>query len=1057
MKTITDFSIAHKTSVFALCVIILIMGAGSYMSLPKESSPSITVPIIIVNVLYPGVSPKDMESLVTKKLETKLDEIRQVQELRSTTAEGYVMVEVEFEANMDIESALQRVRDKVNQAKAEMPSDIEEPYVGEVSFDDFPILLINLSGRYGLLRLKEIAEDLQNKFESVPGVLSADISGELEREVQVDVDPVRLRSYNLALTDVIETIQEENLTLPGGSVDGGTVDFTVRVPGEFDDPSIVGDLVVIAVGDRVVHIRDLAEVRYGFKERETLARQNGDPCITLSVRKRSGENLIQIADQIKRIIAGATPSFPPTTEVTVVADQSKEIRMIVRELENNIFSGLVLVVLVLFAFLGFRNSLFVAIAIPLSMLISFIVLAGLGYTLNMVVLFSLILALGMLVDNAIVIVENIYRHRTEGYSRMEASSKATNEVAIPVIASTITTLCAFGPMIFWPDIIGEFMKYLPITLIITLSSSLFVALVINPTFCSVFIRSGGSETRSRTDRFFVRFRAFYKGQLQWALRRRAITLIGAFLALAGSFFAYGLFGKGVEFFPDSDPNYAYIDVVAPLGTRLEVSDAMVRSIEKEIPSFPDIKHFVSNVGSASDVFWGGGGGTPHHSRITVEFVDRADRTRSSRLTVEQFRERFGRMPGARVDVLVPTGGPPTGDPVDVELLGPDFEVLGRLAKQVRQKIKDVPGLVDLQDDFDEGRPEVRVRIDRQKAALYNLSTWSVATTIQTAIMGTEASKYRVGEDEYDITVRFRKEDRDAFENLDRITVFYEGSHIPVSNFAAFELSAGLGTIIRKNQDRVVSVTANAEGRLSNDVLNDVIARLDEFELPSGYSIRFSGETEDQDEAAAFLSRAFGIAVLLIFLVLISQFDSVVLPFVIITAVVLSLIGVLWGLILLRMPFGIIMTGVGVISLAGVVVNNAIVLIDYIQKLRARGLEKTEAIVHAGTVRLRPVILTAITTILGLIPLSTGMSFDIRDFSFTVGGESSDWWGPMGVAVIFGLAVATFLTLIVVPILYSVLTGWSERLAERVSGAITESTVVRKDEVEEALRRGAAEE
>ena len=1038
MKSITDFSIAHKTSVFALCVIIVIMGASSYLSLPKESSPSITIPIIVVQIIYPGVSPKDMESLVTKKLETKLDEIKQVQELRSTTGEGYVVVEAEFEANMDIESALQRVRDKVNQAKSEMPADIEEPYVSEISFDDFPIMLLNISGGYGLLRLKEVAEDLQDRIESVSGVLAADISGVLEREVQVDVDPVRLRAYSLGLEDVIETIAEENLTIPGGSVDGGTVSFTVRVPGEFDDPGIVGDLVVDAPDGRPIYIRDLAEVRYGFKERETFARQNGVECVSLSIKKRSGENLIRIADEVKGIIDERLPRYPPTTEIVVVADGSKEIRDIVRDLENNIFSGLVLVVLVLFAFLGFRNALFVGMAIPLSMLISFIVLAALGYTLNMVVLFSLILALGMLVDNAIVIVENIYRHRTEGYTREQASSKATNEVAVPVIASTITTLCAFGPMIFWPDIIGEFMKYLPITLIITLSCSLFVALVINPVFCSVFIKARPEGSRSRVDELFTRFRAYYKKQLSWALRHPALTIGGTVLFLLISIAAYAVLGKGIEFFPETDPNYVYIDVVAPLGTRVEVSDELVRGIEEAIPTFPDIKHFVANVGTTADICWGGGGGgTPHHSRVTIEFVDRVDRVQSSEITVERMRERFSRIAGARIDVLVPQGGPPTGAPVDVEILGEDFEQLGRLAKQVKQKIKDVPGLVDLQDDFDEGRPEVRVRIDREKAALYGLSTTSIATTIQTAVKGTEASKYRVGEDEYDITVRFREPDREAFENLDRITIFYEGDHIPVSNFATFELSAGLGAIVRKNQDRVVSVTANAEGRLSNEVLADVITRLDDFPLPSGYAIRFSGETEDQDEAAAFLSRAFSIAVLLIFLVLISQFDSVVLPFVIITAVILSLIGVFWGLIILRMPFGIIMTGVGVISLAGVVVNNAIVLIDYIGKLRKRGLEKREAILLAGSVRLRPVILTAITTILGLIPLSTGMTFDLRDMRMQFGGESSDWWGPMGVAVIFGLAVATFLTLVVVPVLYTVLTRFSEWTGALVSRRIAD--------------------
>lgn len=1051
MKSITDFSITHKAIVFTLCALIVLLGVGSYLSIPKESTPSITIPIILVQVIYPGVAPKDVEALVTRRIETKLKEIKQVKELRSTTGEGYVVVEAEFEPDMDIESALQRVRDKVNQAKADMPADIEEPYVTEISFEDFPILLLNLSGKYGLLRLKDLAEDLQEQIESVPGVLSADLTGELEREVQVAVDPIRLRAYDLDLADVIEAIASENLTVPGGTVEGGSVSFTVRVPGEFETPGIVADLVMTSIGDRPVYVRDLAAVRYGFKERTTYARQNGADCITISVKKRSGENIIGVADAVKAIIEEARPSFPPTTEITVVADQSKEIRDIVRELENNIFSGLVLVILVLFAFLGFRNSVFVAIAIPLSMLLSFIVIAALGHTMNMVVLFSLILALGMLVDNAIVVVENIFRHRNEGYSRQEAASRGTNEVAVPVTASTLTTLVAFGPMLFWPDIVGEFMKYLPITLIITLSASLFVALVINPTFCAVFISvRGEGKKRPPGDRLFLRFRGFYRGQLAWALRRPWIALGGVFLALLVTVFAFVLFGTGVEFFPDSDPNYAYIDVTAPLGTRLEVSDAIVRRIESEIPDFPDIKHYVANVGSATDIFFGGGGGgTPHQSRVTVEFVDHSNRKQSSRLTIEQFRDHFGRIPGARVDVRYPEPGPPTGAPVDVEILGEDFEVLGRLAKQVKETIKDVPGLVDLNDDFDEGRPEVRVRIDREKAGLYSLSTGQIASTIRTAIQGTEASKFRVGENEYDITVRFREEDREAFENLDRITVVYEGSHIPVSNFASFELAAGLGSIVRKNQDRVVSVTANAEGRLSNDVLADVIKRLDGFSLPPGYRFRFSGETEDQEEAAAFLSRAFGVAVLLVFFVLVAQFSSVTLPFVILSSVVLSIIGVLWGLILTRMPFGIIMTGVGVISLAGVVVNNAIVLIDYTGKLRARGLEKTEAILDAGATRLRPVVLTAVTTVLGLIPLTTGLTFDVQAMRFRYGGESSDWWGPMGVAVIFGLGVATFLTLVIVPVIYSLATRFSEGIGARVERALDDETPV--------ARRGPGEE
>ncbi len=1035
--TITDFALRNKTAVLSLCVLLIILGVVSYNSLPKESSPSITIPIIVVSIPYFGVAPKDLESLVTKKVESKLAEIRQVKELRSTTAEGLVTIEVEFEPSMDIESALQRVRDKVNQAKAEIPDDVEEPIITEVNFDDFPILLLNLSGEYGLLHLKEVADRLKEEIEKIQGILTVDLSGELEREVQVDVDPVRLRSHNLALGDVIETIQTENLTMPGGSIDGGSVSYTVRIPGEFETPDIVGDLVITTTRGVPVYVRDVAEVRFGIKERSTMARQNGVDCITLAISKRSGENIIRIADEVKLAVREMEDSFPPTTIVTVVADQSKEIRNMVNELENNILSGLILVVLVLFLFLGFRNSLFVAVAIPFSMLMTFIVLSMLGYTMNMVVLFSLILALGMLVDNAIVIVENIFRMRGEGLTRGEAASTATNEVAIPVIASTITTLCAFGPMIFWPGIVGEFMKYLPITLIITLTSSLFVALVINPTLCSLLLKKPDDKGRF-VDRMVKRALKGYRKQLKYALGHRVLSLVGVVVALVATMILYGIFGKGVEFFPDIEPNYAYIDVTAPLGTRLEVSDKMVREIESRVPDFPDIKHYVSNVGSMTDIFYGGGGGTPHLSRITVEFLDREDRSVNTFETLEKFREAFQHVAGGRVDVIKPENGPPTGAPVDVEILGEDFEVLGVLAQRIEQRIKDIPGLVDLDSDFDEGRPEIRVRIDRERAALYGFSTAQIASTIQTAIKGTEASKFRIGEDEYDITVRYRESDRDRFEHLDQVTVVHDdGYHVPIANFCLFEMAGGLGTIVRKDQDRVVSVTANAEGRLSGEVLADVVSRLEDFELPIGYAIRFSGETEDQDEASEFLTKAFGTAILLILLVLITQFNSVVLPIVILASVILSLIGVFFGLMITQLPFGIIMTGVGVISLAGVVVNNAIVLIDYIQKLRSRGLAKLDAIIEAGAIRFRPVILTAITTVLGLIPLSTGFSFDFRSGKFLFGGESSEWWGPMGVAVIFGLVVATFLTLIIVPVLYSALTGFSEWMGGHFGRAIAE--------------------
>jgi CzcA family heavy metal efflux pump len=1037
---ITQWSLNHKTSVFVFLAIIILAGFSAYVNLPVESFPQIKQPVVIVAVPYLGVSPSDMETLVAQPLEKKIKEISKVKKMTSISNEGYTNVTVEFEPDIDIDEAVQKVREKVDQAKPDLPGDIEEPLIQEINFENIPIMLVSIFGDQSLVRLKKIAEDLQDKFETIPGVLDVNLSGGLEREVKININPSRLQYYNLGVQDVIDAIRNENRTIPGGSVESGNLKYTVRIPGEFTSIREIENVVIKTLNGFPIYMQDLANVEFGFKEQSSYSRLDGRYSVTLSIQKRSGENIIKISDAVKSILTEEEDSFPANTRYVILADQSKEIRTMVNDLENNIIAGLLLVILVLYFFMGGRNGLLVGIAIPLSMLLSFIVISMLGYTLNMIVLFSLILALGMLVDNAIVIVENIYRHHQEGKKLLEAASYATGEVGMAVVASTITTLLAFAPMIFWPGIVGEFMSYLPITLIITLSSSLVVALVFNPTISSSFLKLDEKMSKLPGDRLIRWLIVRYDATLKWALTYRKTTLGLTFAAFIMMFFFYGLFNHGIEFFPDLEPKQAWIKVDAPIGTRIESSDDIVREIETRIADTPDMEHYVAEVGGASEnnMDFGAGGSIPHKSQVTIDFLERHERQQNSFKTLDEVKNAISGIPGARIDVTKPQEGPPTGSAVEIQVKGEDFAVLDRLSQDIQQKIKDVPGLNKLRDNYEKGKPELRVRIDKEKAALLGLNTSKIANTIRTAINGTEASEYRVGQDEYDITVRFNEDYRNNYTDILNLTIHHEGFHYPLANFASIELSSGLSTVNHVDRDRVVTITADAFGRRSAEVLADVKELIADYEVPESYSIQFAGQDEEQKKASDFLTNAFFLAILMIFLILVTQFNSVTLPFVIMISVILSFFGVFVGLLITFKPFGIIMTGIGIISLAGVVVNNAIVLLDYIEKLRKKGLAKQEAIIQAGKTRLRPVILTAITTILGLIPLTAGINIDFiglfsGDFSKFIqfGAESSQWWGNMGVAVIFGLLFSTALTLVVVPVLYYMLSGLSFEFVSKI--------------------------
>ena len=1081
----TRFAVKNAVSVVVMLGIIVLMGVVSYRSVPKESSPEILIPMISISTVYPGVAPSDIETLVTRPIEEELNTIADVKELSSTSVEGYSNIIAEFETDMDMEEALQKVREKVDLARPELPEDAEDPILSEFNFSEFPIMQVNISGEYSLVRLKEVAEDLQERLEQIPMILEVRLSGGLEREVKVDVDLRKLQFYALAFDDVIAAIRGENVTVPGGAIDVGNQKYLVRVDGEFRNTELIEDIVVTTADGRPIYVRDVAAVDFGFVERESYARLDGNPVVTLDIVKRSGENIIQTADAVKETVAEMESAFPPSTVVKITGDQSEDIHDMVSSLENNIISGLILVLAVLLFFLGVRNASLVAISIPTSMLLSFVVMNAIGYTMNMVVLFSLILALGMLVDNAVVVVENIYRFKEEGFDNYTAAIGATSEVAMPIIASTMTTLAAFLPMAFWPGIVGEFMKFLPITLMITLSSSLFVALVIVPVLAVFFVKVDGTPSVPLTraarwtliatgalvilmmaassplaagllavtavllfllhrfvlvrvgrwfqDRAVPRAVRSYERQLRWALNHRALVVGGAVTILAATVFAFLQLNAGIEFFPeDIPPASIYVQVDVPSGTNTEFTNSVAERLEAQIPGIggiDDAESIVATTGSgaAVDPFGGGGDAT-----VAVTLVDYEERQYDAFATLREMQQRLGEgVAGADITVTKPQDGPPSGLPVNIEIVGEDPALLKQLGDRVVNTLRAAPvgaKLEGLESDMTEGRPELVIDVDREKAALYGLSTAQVGGTIRSAIQGTEAAKYRAGEDEYDIIVRLAESYREDLDALRDLTILEDGRQIPITSVASWRTDEGAATVIRKDLDRVVTVSSDVRsGENSNAVLAEVQATLADFarELPPGYTLDYTGQQEDQMESQQFLFGAFVLALLLIGFILISQFNSVVKPVIILTSVIMSTVGVLLGLMVFRMPFGIIMTGVGVISLAGIVVNNAIVLIDYVDVLRERdGLNRREALVQGGMTRFRPVVLTAITTILGLVPLAIGFNFDFLGLYTALapdiywGGQQAAWWGPMAIAVIAGLAFATVLTLVLVPVMYS---------------------------------------
>lgn len=1053
---LTTLAVRQRTSVLVFLLIVVVLGVTAYRDLPRESAPELNIPNVLVSSHYEGTSPSDMESLVTLPIERKLGNLNEVKEIASTSSEGQSTINVEFEADTDMDFALQKVRDKVDEAQPDLPADMDRPTVKEVAASDlFPVMFVMVSGEVGLPRLKSIAEDLEEEIENVTGVLDVDRSGDLEREIRVEFDEERLSAYGLTLPEIFQWVARSNLNTPGGSIEVGEAKYSLKIPGEFEGPEDVYKVIVGMRGGQPIYLSDLAIVRDTFKDRTSFSRVNGREAVALRVTKRQGENLLRIASDVKQIVAERNRNLPRGVQIYVTSDGSEEIQRMVQDLENNMFSGLVLVLAVIFLGLGLRNALLVSMAIPVSMLIAFITIEALGMTLNMVVLFSMILALGMLVDNGIVLTENIYRHYAEEHKPIvQAAIDGAGEVAWPVISSTATTVVAFAPLVFWPGMMGQFLGFLPKTVIIALLSSLLVALVITPPLAAVVLKGGGKAAK-KEDGERGPVIAGYQFLLRSALEHRVLSLVFFAFLLALSIWTYANSGLGFEMFPDTEPSRIIVDIRAPEGSSVYRTDTFARQAEDVIAGYGNVRYVTTAVGAGA-----GQSSGSNSARLNIDMVKRVERRgphdappdddriyfANSNDTMAAIRKELtAAIVGAEVTVDKQRDGPDVGAPINLEIEGEDYATLAAVAARFKEIMATVPGVVDLRDDYVRGLPEVEIVVDKERAALLGLDVQGVGLLIKTAINGTKVGNFREGEDEFDITARMPEEARSSLQDVLNLRIpDAQGHAIPLTSVARVERKSGLSSIRHIDKRRVISVTSNlARGFNTQRVIDEIRQATAGLELPRGVTTRFTGENEEFEKTQKFMSRAFMLSCLLIALVLVSQFNSVTQPLIIMTCVIMSLIGVFFGLLATRTPFGIVMTGMGVISLAGIVVNNAIVLLDYINQLRAEGRSVEEAIVQAGSTRLRPVLLTAITTVLGLVPMALGISFDIRTRTFEIGGESSQYWGPMAIAVIFGLSLATVLTLFLVPNMYSLLYDRKRRGAEaseRVSVAAPASSV-----------------
>ncbi|MAY52753.1 MAG: copper transporter [Flavobacteriaceae bacterium] len=1130
---LSSWAINNKTTIYVMMAMILFLGISAYFSMPRESFPEIRETKIYISSLFPGNTAEDVEKLITDPLEDKLKTVSNVVEITSTSQEDYSMIIIEFDEDISVELAKQKVKDEVDSETSgeDWPTfngAKVEPNIFELSLsEEMPILNINISGDYPVLKLKEFAEYLQDEIEDLPQIKQADIRGAQEKEVEVAVDIYKMMASNVSFQDISSAIANGNMTMSAGNFIASGQRRTIRILGEIDEPAELNNFVVKSENGNTVYLQDVADVNFTEKDRTTYAREFGDRVVMLDVKKRSGKNMVAAAEEIQKIVQDAKENvFPSNLNISITNDQSSKTIGQVDDLVNNIIFGIILVVTVLMFFLGFKNALFVGFAIPMSMFMSLMILNQLGYTMNTMILFGLIMGLGMLVDNGIVVVENVYRLMDEeGLSRVEAAKKGIGEIAFPIIISTLTTVAAFVPLGLWPGLMGQFMIYFPMTLSVVLGSSLFVAIFFNSVLVSQFMRVedknmpkkqlvkisaivggigllillfGGEYRaigslmiftaimlwvyrmvlRKMANRFqkktLVRLENWYEKRLVGSLKsKRPYWIIGGtFTVLLAAFVAFGASVASqrtkIEFFPDNKPNQIIVYIEYPQGTDIEKTNAITKEIEKVVyktlnsDQYTDgdynflVESAVSQVGEGAGNPQTDGGSAaemPHKGKITASMREykyrRGEDSEELRQKVQE--ALVGIYPGVLISVEKDANGPPAGPPINIELEGDDYNELIAAAEDMREYInsKSIAAIDELKIDVNKDKPAMQVVVDREKAGELGISAGQVGQQLRNAIFGTKAGIYKEDGEDYDIYVRFNEESRYNASAIFNQTMTFRTNtgqlrNVPVSAVATKRNNSGFSAIKHRDTKRVVTVySALAPGYTdAGAVVSQIQNEMRNFDgIPDDINIDFTGQIEEQNKQMAFLMGAFFSGLGLIFLILIFQFNSISKPTIIMIAIFLSFIGVFGGIVISGSPFVIMMTMMGIISLAGIVVNNGVVLLDYAQLLIDRKknqlnidedeyLEKEDllaSIIKAGKARLRPVLLTAITTILGLIPLAIGLNIDFFslfsefDPKIYMGGDNVIFWGPLAWTVIYGLLIATFLTLIVVPVLFYIAT------------------------------------
>jgi len=1100
----TSWAIDNKVSIYVATIIIALAGILSYMSLPKEQFPEVVFPQFYINTVYNGTAPEDMETLVTKPIEKQLGGISGVKEIKSTSLQDFSIITIEFNTDVDIETARQEVREKVDDARPDLPTDLaqngQEPQIIKIDVSQIPIMNVNLSGDFDLQSLKKYADEMQDRIEALTEITRVDIVGALEREIQINVDKYKMDAARISFEDIVGAISAENRTISGGLVSMDGQKRTLSIKGEYKDPTRIGNIIVRGQSGAVVYLKDIAEVVDGFEEQESYARLNGKNVITLNVIKQSGKNLIDASDKIRAIIADMQENYlPQGLDVTITADQSKSTRVTLHDLINTIIIGFVLVTVILMFFMGAVNAIFVALSVPISMFIAFLMMPMFDFTLNMMVLFSFLLALGIVVDDAIVVIENVHRIFQERHDLgiVKAAKIAAGEVFLPVLSGTLTVLAPFVPLLFWPGVIGSFMFFLPVTLIVTLGASLFVAYIINPVFAVDFMdrHEGEHHPRPRFDRKFTiltavfalialvayaagstgvgnfvifiylmivlerfwlggvarrfqqqvwpRVQHWYSRRLAWCLVgwRPVGILLATFGLLVFSLIVTAIRNPKVNFFPQADPNFIYTYIELPNGTDQEYTDSITHIVEDRITKVvgrnnPIVESIISNVAvGAGDPNEMDLSVQPQKGKVTVAFVEFGARNGQSTVAyLDKIREAVKGIPGADITVEQEQGGPPTGKPINIEISGDEFEELVITSDRLKRYLDSlqIGGVEELKSDFQSNKPEIVVNIDRERANKEGISTATIGMALRNALYGVEASKFRDPEDDYPIMVRFKEDQRNNINTLMNLNIVYRDMNmggairqVPLAAVADIRYSNTYASIKRIDQERVVTLYSNVlTGYNTNEVVQNIQNAIRDFNRPDGISIKMTGEQEDQQETMNFLLLAMLGAVGLMMMIMVTQFNSIGRPLIIAMEIVFSIIGVFLGFAVFGMEISIVMTGVGIMALAGIVVRNGIVLVEFTDLLVKQGASVYDAVVEAGKIRMTPVLLTAIAAILGLIPLAVGLNIDFATlFSegnphIFFGGDNVAFWGPLAWTMVFGLIFATFLTLILVPVMYA---------------------------------------